>query len=85
MAIKSIINQKPYDIKSISRFSQTEWEKPFEVGDQTQAEFIKVSLELQSMNSQSGATDSALDSKAYFMTSVGSNPIISKTFFFCPF
>ena len=47
MAIKSTINQKPYDKKSNSRNAPAEWENPFEVGEQAWAKFIKESLDLK--------------------------------------
>ena len=81
MAMESTINQKAYDKKSDSRNAPAEWESSNEVGEQTWVKFIKVSFDPTTTISLHGATDSAQDFNAYFMTSVGSNPILTQNTF----
>jgi len=57
-------------------------ENSIKVGEQTWAKFIKESFNLSIISGLSGATDSALGVKAFFVTSVGSNPIMTKKYFF---
>ena len=81
IAIETAVDLKSFERKTEHRWAPTEKLWIFETRVPGYLKFIKVSFDSLLGTKLNGVADSALDSEAYFMTSVGSNLMKTKNSF----